>query len=202
MVPRRESQNFQAGGQIQSVGGLLESQERAILEEIAGQEMPHSQRASVLLSLDSGASQKEAGERAGMSPRQARYWRDRFVQHRLDIFPQGLLAQIRVGPLTEERALIKKQESEMITTTQEEPENMTDEPRESENQPEELQVATTLVEEQEEAAVEKKNKKAKSKKKEKSKKDKKRKKGKKKKSAKKAGAKKKSAKSKKKRRKK
>ena len=35
MVPQRESQNFQAGGQFQPVGGLLESQERAILEEIA-----------------------------------------------------------------------------------------------------------------------------------------------------------------------
>jgi hypothetical protein len=200
MVSQRASQNLHTGEHFQPVGRLLESQEQAILEEISGLEMPHSQRASVLLALDSGASQKEAGERAGLSPRQARYWRDRFVQHRLDIFPKDLLAQIRVGPILEEGELINEQENEVISTTQEETEKMTGEPRESDKQVDELQETAAYVEEQEEAKVDKKSKKDKSKKeKQKSKKDKKRKK---KKPTKKASAKKKSAKSKKKRRKK
>jgi hypothetical protein len=202
MVPQRESQKFRPGGKIQPVGGLLKSQERVILVEIAGLEIPHSQRASVLLALDSGATQVEAGKRAGMSPRQARYWRDRFVQHRLNIFPQDLLSRVRIQAPSDTHALITKQEDKSMESAQEESEQVADQSQELENQPEELQLTATDVEENEQVEIDKKAKKAKGKKKKKDNKDKKSKKDKKKKSSKKAGAKKKSAKNKKKRRKK
>jgi hypothetical protein len=202
MVPQRESQKFRPGGEIQPVGGLLKSQERVILVEIAGLEIPHSQRASVLLALDSGATQVEAGKRAGMSPRQARYWRDRFVQHRLNIFPQDLLSRVRIQAPSDTHALITKQEDKSMESAQEESEQVADQSQELENQPEELQLTATDVEENEQVEIDKKAKKAKGKKKKKDNKDKKSKKDKKKKSSKKAGAKKKSAKNKKKRRKK
>jgi len=202
MAPRQESQKTHTDGEIQSAGRLLHSRERAVLVEIAKLEMPHSQRASVLLALDSGASQTMAGERVGMSPRQARYWRDRFIQRRLDIFPQDLVARVQLESLPEMQALVPEQEDMTVETEQEELEKMTDELQVDENEPEDLQLEAVHVEEQNQAGEAKKDKKNKVKKKKKDKKDTKAKKGKKKKSAKKLRGKRKSKKAKKKRAKK
>jgi len=70
---------------------LLTLQERAICEQIAVREAPHSQRALALLALDEGITQAQAGERAGLSKGQVKYWVAKFRKQRLDIFPDGLL---------------------------------------------------------------------------------------------------------------
>jgi hypothetical protein len=200
MVQGQESRKNQAGGETQSASGLLQSQERAILGKIAELDAPHSLRAQLLLALDSGASQTEASGRVGMSPRQARYWRDRFVQRGLDIFPQYLVAGVLIESLPDTLTLLPEgQEEKIMETAQEELEKMAEQPQELENQPEKLEAAVDSVEDQNQAGEDKKAGKAKSKKKKKSKKDKQAKQDKKKKSAKKAKGKQKSKKAKKKR---
>ena len=83
-------------GEIERAGpqnGLLTLQERAICEQIAGREGPHSQRALALLALDEGITQAQAGERAGLSRGQVKYWVAKFRKQRLSIFPDGLLGE-------------------------------------------------------------------------------------------------------------
>lgn len=75
----------------ESESRLLTPQERAICRQIAAGDAPHSQRAAVLLALDEGATQAEAGEHAGLSRGQLQYWLSKFQQQRLNIFPDGLL---------------------------------------------------------------------------------------------------------------
>jgi len=74
-----------------SENSLLTSQERAICEQIAVREAPHSQRALALLALDEGITQAQAGERASLSRGQVKYWVAKFRKQRLSIFPDGLL---------------------------------------------------------------------------------------------------------------
>jgi hypothetical protein len=52
---------------------------------------PHRKRALALLALDQGVTQAEAGELSGLSRGRVRYWRDRFEQAGLGIFPAALL---------------------------------------------------------------------------------------------------------------
>jgi flagellar biosynthesis GTPase FlhF len=71
----------------QNVGKLLSPEEREVFKQLAGGEAPWSQRALTLLALDQGVTQVEAGELSGLTVGQVRYWRDKFRQQRLGIFP-------------------------------------------------------------------------------------------------------------------
>ena len=62
------------------------------LEQVAGGEAPHSQRAQALLALADGADLAGAGITAGLTVNQVRYWLGRFGSRRLSIFPAELLA--------------------------------------------------------------------------------------------------------------
>jgi hypothetical protein len=70
---------------------LLDAQERAQCERLAAGESPHNQRAQALLALDQGATQKDAGQLAGLSQGQVRYWLGKFRHSRMAIFPEDIL---------------------------------------------------------------------------------------------------------------
>jgi hypothetical protein len=76
--------------QTQSIR-LLDAQERAQCARLAAGESLHSQRAQVLLALDQGETQKDAGLLAGLSPGQVKYWLGKFRQDRMAIFPEDIL---------------------------------------------------------------------------------------------------------------
>lgn len=66
---------------------LLTDQEYAACLHIAAQsEEMYRRRAQALLALNEGASQAEAGQRAGLSARRVRHWLAEFRRKRLDIF--------------------------------------------------------------------------------------------------------------------
>jgi len=73
-----------------SVGKLLTSSERDQLKKAVTTEHPSYQWALALLAVDEGVTFVEAGERSGLTARQARYWRDRFLVKRMAIFPDDL----------------------------------------------------------------------------------------------------------------
>lgn len=74
---------------------LLTLEERAICQWVSATgETPHNQRANALLALDEGLSQTEAGERAGLTAGQVKYWLSKFRQQGMDIFPEDLQAQL------------------------------------------------------------------------------------------------------------
>ena len=73
-----------------SVGKLLTSSERDLLGKAVTTEHPSYQWALALLAVDEGVTFVEAGERSGLTARQARYWRDRFLVKRMAIFPDDL----------------------------------------------------------------------------------------------------------------
>jgi len=73
-----------------SVGKLLTSSERDLLDKAVTTEHPSYQWALALLAVDEGVTLVEAGERSGLTARQARYWRDRFLVKRMAIFPDDL----------------------------------------------------------------------------------------------------------------
>jgi hypothetical protein len=73
-----------------SVGKLLTSSERDLLGKAVTTEHPSYQWALALLAVDEGVTLVEAGERSGLTARQARYWRDRFLVKRMAIFPDDL----------------------------------------------------------------------------------------------------------------
>ena len=73
-------------------GTLLPRAERAAHEARAGGEDANARRALVLLAIDEGASAAEAGARAGLSGRRARYWVARYRTDGLAIYagvPEG-----------------------------------------------------------------------------------------------------------------
>ena len=72
---------------------LLSSEERAIFSQIATNEPPHGSRAQALLAIDEGATQSEAGQQAGLTKGQLRYWLGKFRKDGTAIFPQELLSQ-------------------------------------------------------------------------------------------------------------
>jgi CHAD domain-containing protein len=80
---------------------LLEPRERAVCQRIAERDDLYGRRARALLALDEGATQAEAGQRAGMSDRRVRHWLAAFRQRRLDVFPVHVLGwaaeQTRIG---------------------------------------------------------------------------------------------------------
>lgn len=73
----------------QQPGQLLNAKERRLCEQLASGAAPHSQRAQAFLALDRGATQKSAGQVAGLSQGQVRYWLGRFRQSRMAIFPEN-----------------------------------------------------------------------------------------------------------------
>ena len=106
MAEKRESKKTQAVGpsteqavaEVQTVENLLTPEERVVLGQVSASGAPHGQRALVLLALDEGATQSAAAEQAGLSPGQVRYWRDKFLDRRLGIFPDELLPSDDQGP--------------------------------------------------------------------------------------------------------
>ncbi len=79
---------------------LLSSEDRALLNQIASKEPPHSQRAQALLAIDEGATQAEAGRQAGLTIGQVRYWIGKFRKGRTSIFPEELLNQAQQGDVS------------------------------------------------------------------------------------------------------
>lgn len=76
----------------ETTGALLKSQERATLQMIAvSAEPPYSQRALAILGIDGGLSQKDAADKTGLTPRQVRYWLEKFCDEDLAIFPESVL---------------------------------------------------------------------------------------------------------------
>ncbi len=73
-----------------ATGKLLTSSERDLLGKAVKTEHPSYQWALALLAVDEGVTLVEAGERSGLTARQARYWRDRFLVKRMAIFPDDM----------------------------------------------------------------------------------------------------------------
>jgi hypothetical protein len=76
---------------------LLTPGQREICRQLAVSEAPFNQRALALLAMDQGVTQKEASQLSGLTKGQVRYWRDRFRQRGLDIFPDDLLKGAKSG---------------------------------------------------------------------------------------------------------
>ncbi len=51
----------------------------------------HGQRALALLAIDEGSTQEQAGQRAGLTTGQVKYWLGKFRRVRMDIFPEQVL---------------------------------------------------------------------------------------------------------------
>ena len=62
----------------QVTGKLLSPEERAVCARLAAGEAPWSQHAQSFLALDAGATQAAAGEQAGLTTGQVKYWLGRF----------------------------------------------------------------------------------------------------------------------------
>ena len=72
---------------------LIEADDLQICRQLAAGEAPYSQRATALLALDTGATPEKAAAQSGMSLRQVKYWRGRFRNSGLTVFPAGLVAE-------------------------------------------------------------------------------------------------------------
>ncbi len=92
----------------------LSNGEKAGLEQIAGGEAPHSQRAKALLALSDSADLAAAGISSGLTVNQVRYWLGRFRGGRLSTFPEELLA-------TEESAEEEASEPTMLAAPETSP---------------------------------------------------------------------------------
>ena len=80
-------------------GKLLTPQERQVCQQISTGEAPHSQRAQALLALDEGATQTQAGQQAGLTRNQVKYWLGKFLREGLDAFPEGVYVEAPAAPL-------------------------------------------------------------------------------------------------------
>jgi Mg-chelatase subunit ChlI len=72
-------------------GTLLSAQERVAFKMISTGNDLHGQRALALLAIDEGATQEQAGQRAGLTTGQVKYWLGKFRRVRMDIFPEQVL---------------------------------------------------------------------------------------------------------------
>ncbi len=77
----------------ESAGKLLSAQEREVFIRISTGEAPHSQRAQALLAIDEGATQAAAGEGAGLTSGQVRYWLAKFRKEGLAMFPEDAIME-------------------------------------------------------------------------------------------------------------
>jgi len=87
----------QDSGGLQTASKLLSPEAQAACERIAAGESLWSQRAQALLAVDEGATQAEAGQRAGLTQGQVRYWLGKFRRDQLSIFPEAELSVDTVG---------------------------------------------------------------------------------------------------------
>lgn len=78
-------------------GKLLSSQEREAFRMISIGNDLHSQRAIALLAIDEGETQEQAGQRAGLTAGQVKYWLGKFRLLRMNIFPEQVLMPYQVG---------------------------------------------------------------------------------------------------------
>jgi CHAD domain-containing protein len=85
-------------GETPPAPSLLAPQERETCRQIAERADLYGRRARVLLALDEGQTQIDAGEWAGLSERRVRYWLATFRRKRLDIFPARVLAEVVPTP--------------------------------------------------------------------------------------------------------
>ncbi len=92
---------------------LLTPQERAICLQIATRDDLYGRRARVLLTLDEGATQVEAGKRAHLSDRRVRYWLATFRQKRLDVFPARVLTEATPAPTPPQPETVPELQSEV-----------------------------------------------------------------------------------------
>lgn len=69
---------------------FMSSEEREICSRIAPSKDMYGRRAAVLLALDDGKTQRDAGRQAGMSARRARHWRSEFRRRRMGVFPSRM----------------------------------------------------------------------------------------------------------------
>ncbi len=92
---------------------LLSSEERAIFSQIATKEPPHGSRAQALLAIDEGTTQAAAGQQAGLTKGQMRYWLTKFRKVRIAIFPEELLDQIQrdEGDEVDQREMLGAEET-------------------------------------------------------------------------------------------
>ncbi len=76
---------------VEQGGNLLSAQERVAFKMISTGNDLHGQRALALLAIDEGATQEQAGQRAGLTTGQVKYWLGKFRRVRMDIFPEQVL---------------------------------------------------------------------------------------------------------------
>ncbi len=76
---------------VEQGGKLLSAQEREAFKMISTGNDLHGQRALALLAIDEGATQEQAGQRAGLTTGQVKYWLGKFRRVRMDIFPEQVL---------------------------------------------------------------------------------------------------------------
>ena len=76
---------------VEQGGELLSAQEREAFKMISTGNDLHGQRALALLAIDEGSTQEQAGQRAGLTTGQVKYWLGKFRRVRMDIFPEQVL---------------------------------------------------------------------------------------------------------------
>ncbi|MBN1423465.1 CHAD domain-containing protein [Candidatus Fermentibacteria bacterium] len=89
LTPETRSKPERAMAQVE---GLLTDAERTQCRSLAARMDLHGRRAAVLLALDGGATQTEAGRVAGMSERRVRHWSAAFRTRGMGVFPRKILA--------------------------------------------------------------------------------------------------------------
>jgi hypothetical protein len=164
---------------------LLSQEERDILGEVATKDPPFSQRAQALLAIDEGTTQAAAGQQAGLTKGQVRYWLTKFRKVRIAIIPEELLDQVQQGDPVSSQIAAEQAASPDVTDL-EQPEDEEDAPVELLDPEETAGPVDSAPVEQEYVPKGKKVKSKKAKKSAKTKKDKKASKGKKPKKTKKA----------------
>ena len=87
-----------------TTGKLLSPEERKACEQISGGEAPFSQRALALMAIDEGATQAAAGERAGLTSGQVKYWLAKFRKEGVAIFPEASPVEPETEPTAPEVA--------------------------------------------------------------------------------------------------
>ncbi|MGD9092523.1 MAG: helix-turn-helix domain-containing protein [Anaerolineales bacterium] len=79
-------------------GKLLSPEERQACELISSGEGLSSQRAQALLAIDEGATQAAAGEGAGLTSGQVKYWLAQFRKGGMEVFPEISLVEADPEP--------------------------------------------------------------------------------------------------------
>ena len=107
-----ESPTKQDSEMHQTAGKLLSPEAQAACERIAAGEAPWSQRAQAFLAMDAGATRAEAGQRAGLTPGQVKYWLGKFRSDQLSIFPE---TELSVDTVWKEKKKAKAKKKPKVT---------------------------------------------------------------------------------------